>query len=237
MAAAGYRSGANAELAYTQIRRGIVEGRHPPGQRLIEQRLAAELGLSRTPVREAVRRLEAEGLVVTERNSGATVRTFTATEIADSYELRARLEALVVERAAARCTPAELAELAAANAGFAAAVPAADSERSVTMVRRLNEANSRFHGKLTEMADHPRLGQILQRIVDTSLVFQSLRHFDRSEVSRSALIHGLIQDAVAAGDGRRAAHLMEEHVLQGRDVLLTHLDQHGSVAALFEAAD
>ena len=102
------------------------------------------------------------------------------------------------------------------------------------LVRQLNEANRRFHGTLVEMADHPRLGQILQRIVDTSLVFQSLRHFNNDQIERSAIFHGLIHDAIAAAEGRRGAHLMEEHVLQGRDVLLADLEKHGSVAALFD---
>lgn len=225
--------GRNADLAYEQIRQAIIEGRYAAGQRLIEQRLAAEFGLSRTPVREAVRRLAAEGMVVTERNRGASVRAISATEIADSYELRSRLEGLVVERAAVRATPEDIERLRAANAEFSVAIPLAGGEASLEAVRRLNDANRRFHAILAETAAYPRLAEILQRTVDTSLVFQALRHFDRAESERSAIFHNLIRQAVAAGEGRRGAHLMEEHVLQGRDVLLAHLAAHGSVAALF----
>jgi DNA-binding GntR family transcriptional regulator len=227
-------SGGNADHAYDQIRQAIIEGRYAAGQRLIEQRLAAEFGLSRTPVREAVRRLEAEGMVVTERNRGATVRPITATEIADSYELRSRLEGLAVERAAVRATPEDLERLVDANREFTEAIPPRGDTESIEAVRLLNAANRRFHVIIAEVAAYPRLAEILQRTVDTSLVFQALRHFDHPEAERSAIFHGLIAEAVAAGEGRRGAHLMEEHVLLGRDVLLAHLEASGSVAALFD---
>ncbi len=93
-----------AELAYEQVRAAIVENRYPPGQRLVEQRIAEELGLSRTPVREALRMLEAEGLVVSERNRGAMVRPLSATEVVDLYGLRIRLESYAVEVATERAT-------------------------------------------------------------------------------------------------------------------------------------
>ena len=82
--------------AYEQVRAAIVENRYPPGRRLVEQRIAAELGLSRTPVREALRMLEAEGLVVSERNRGAMVRPLSSTEVEDLYGL---LKHLGIERA------------------------------------------------------------------------------------------------------------------------------------------
>src|SRR5690349_24905529 len=78
--------------AYDEVRAAIVENRYRPGQRLVEQRIAEELGLSRTPVREALRMLEAEGLVVSERNRGAMVRPLSSTEVVDLYGLRIRLE-------------------------------------------------------------------------------------------------------------------------------------------------
>ena len=84
------------------MRAAIVENRYPPGQRLVEQRIAEELGLSRTPVREALRMLEAEGLVVSERNRGAMVRPLSSTEVDDLYGLRIRLESYAVEVATER---------------------------------------------------------------------------------------------------------------------------------------
>ena len=108
----------SSELAYRKIRQAIIEGRYQPGQRLIEQRISEEFDLSRTPVRESLRRLDAEGLVIIERNRGAVVRPVAREEILDLYELRSRLEALAAERAAARATAEDLAELDEAIAEF-----------------------------------------------------------------------------------------------------------------------
>jgi len=93
---------AGAAQAYQHLRAAIVENRYPPGHRLVEQQLAAELGLSRTPVREALRKLEAEGLVVSERNRGAMVRPLSSTEVVDLYGLRIKLESYAVELATER---------------------------------------------------------------------------------------------------------------------------------------
>ncbi|MGH9018530.1 MAG: GntR family transcriptional regulator, partial [Acidimicrobiales bacterium] len=97
----------SVSLAYDRIRRSIVDGSYPPGSRLVEQALSSELDLSRTPIREALRRLEVEGLVLYRRHRGAVVRTTTADEVIDLYELRARLESYAAELAAARSTPAD----------------------------------------------------------------------------------------------------------------------------------
>ena len=133
-----------AELAYEQVRAAIVENRYPPGQRLVEQRIAEELGLSRTPVREALRMLEAEGLVVSERNRGAMVRPLSATEVVDLYGLRIRLESYAVEVATERATETELGELVAAADAFGEVRRTVDVD-TVEGVRLIHEANRRFH--------------------------------------------------------------------------------------------
>ena len=109
--------------AYRRIRRWIVEGHLRPGERLVEQRLAEDLQLSRTPVREALRMLQSEGLVAFEPNRGARVRELTRGHIADLYELRARLEAMAAELAALRATPEERTDLVAADRAFAVRSP------------------------------------------------------------------------------------------------------------------
>ena len=207
--------------AYAQIRQAIVEGRYEPGQRLVEQRIAEEFALSRTPVREALRRLEAEGLVQSEPNRGAVVRDLTTDDLADLYGLRAQLEAYAAELAAARIEAHQVAELDAAIADFDAALAAGTADLDTTRV--LAEANRRIHATILAAARHDRLGQLLERTVDVPLSFQAFRQFDRAETERSHLFHQLIRDAIVAGDASRASALMREHVLQGRDVLVAHL--------------
>lgn len=220
---------------YDRLRRDIVEGRYPPGTRLVEQRLAEALGVSRTPVREAMRRLESEGLVVVERNRGAHVRPLTAGEIGDLYEVRARLEAYGAELAARRASPSDVAELRGAAEAFADAALVARSagDRDVDVVRALDDANGRFHHLLHRASRHDRIRQLLAGAVDASLVFQALQRFEPAELDRSALFHHLIVDAVEAGEEARAGRLMMEHVLQGRDALLQQLAEVDDIGHLF----
>lgn len=219
--------------AYARVRRGIVEGRYRPGERLVEQRLAEELDLSRTPVREAFRRLQAEGLVVVEPNRGVRVRGLSVDEIGDLYELRARLEALAAELAAVRATPEELAELAEAETRFAAAVSDA-STGDVASIRAVFAANERFHRAVLVAAHHDRVAQSLARTVDDTLVFQAFRHYQPAAMARSVQFHQMIADAIRRGEADRAGRLVHEHVLQGRDQLLDVLGDSASVDPLYE---
>jgi DNA-binding GntR family transcriptional regulator len=240
-AAAGLKAASEpgAQLAYEQIRRRIVEGALAPGARLVEQRLAEDLALSRTPVREAVRLLQSEGLVVVRPNRGASVRQLAADEVADLYDLRARLEAMAAELAAERADDGDRAAIESAESDFAAAVadeaaaggsgPTGRTSRrsrrpgGLASTRRLFAANERFHGAIVAAARHPRLAHTLGRSVDAGLVFQAFRHYDAEELARSVLFHRLIAEAVTRGEGARAGRLALEHVLRGRDRLVAAL--------------
>jgi DNA-binding GntR family transcriptional regulator len=200
--------------AYAQVRAAIVDSRYPPGHRLIEQRIAEELGLSRTPVREALRMLQAEGLVVSERNRGAMVRPLSKTEVVDLYGLRIRLESYAVEVATERATETELGSLAEAADAFGAA----DGD-----VQLLHVANRRFHDGILDAARHHRLTAMLARTVDIPLVFQALRSFGPQEIERSNTFHHLIVAAMCRRDAKRAGDLMAEHIAQGRDAVLDAL--------------
>ena len=207
------------ELAYEQVRAAIVESRYPPGQRLVEQRLAEELGLSRTPVREALHLLEAEGLVVSERHRGAMVRPLSATEVVDLYGLRIRLESYAVEVATERATEAEIGGLVAAADAFGEVRRIVDVD-TLEGVRRIHAANQEFHDAIIAAARHRRLATMLARTVDIPLVFQAFRTFGVAEIERSDTFHHLIVEAMCRRDPNRAAALMAEHITQGRDAVL-----------------
>jgi DNA-binding GntR family transcriptional regulator len=219
--------------AYERIREAIVEGRYRPGTRLIEQRIAAELDLSRTPVREALRTLDAEGLVVSYANRGAVVRPIAVGDVEDLYELRARLESFAAFRAARLCTEVELETMDTAMRSYRAALAKA-SAGDVEGLRAINAANSQFHGAVLDAARHERLAVLLRRATDAPLVYQAFRHFDRAALRRSDLFHQLIRAAIAAGDAPRAERLMSEHIDQGRDVLLEQMQGVESVDVLFD---
>jgi DNA-binding GntR family transcriptional regulator len=221
-----------AGIAYERIRQAIVEGELRAGQRLIEQRIAAEFGLSRTPVREALRRLESEGLVRIELNRGAVVRAVSGQDVEDLYELRAHLESLAAERAAQRATPQQLAALNDAVEQFDAAVNRATSranathgspDRHLESLREVSRTNQLVHGLIVDAAAHERLADLLHRTVDVPLVFAAFAQFDAAGLIRSGLFHRMIVAAITAGEAPRAGALMKEHIYQGRDQLLAGL--------------
>jgi len=223
----------NAISAYHQIRQGIVEGVYRPGERIVEKRLADDLQLSRTPIREAIRMLQSEGLVSSLPNRGATVRALTAEDIGDLYEVRGRLEALAGELAARRATPEEIDRLGGAEASFAAAVRKMDMN-DIEAIRTVFRLNNEFHAIMLDAAHNDRLTQALTRTVDHPLVFQAFRHYNLPAMRRSAQFHRLIFEAVQAGEPTRAGNLVLEHVLQGRDQLLAVVGDSPSVDALFD---
>jgi DNA-binding GntR family transcriptional regulator len=218
---------AGSVLAFTSIRTWIVEGRLQPGERLIEHRIAEELGLSRTPVREAVRMLAADGLVITERNRGAVVRTLGRQDVLDLYELRARLESYACELAAARATPGDLSAIDEGIRDFDRAIQRDDLDH-LERTRLIGEANRRVHAAIIDAGRHNRLAHLLGSAVDAPLVFEALREFTRRELDRSNLFHRLIRDTIARGEPVRAGQLMHEHIMQGRDQILSDMNRNES---------
>jgi DNA-binding GntR family transcriptional regulator len=208
--------------AYASVRSWIVEGRLRPGERLIEARIAEELNLSRTPVREAVRMLAADGLVVTERNRGAVVRSLGRQDVLDLYELRARLESYASELAASRASQADIAAIDVGIRDFGKAIRRRDLGR-VERTRLIGEANRRVHAAIIVASRHSRLAHLLTSAVDAPLVFEALREFTNRELERSNLFHQLIRDTIAKGEPMRAAQLMHEHIMLGRDQILENM--------------
>ncbi|WAC93890.1 GntR family transcriptional regulator [Mycobacterium sp. Aquia_213] len=209
-----------SDLAYRLIRRAIAEGDFEPGSRLVEQRIGEMFDLSRTPVREALRALAADGLVVIERNRGAVVATMSEADIRDQYELRARLESLAAERAATRMGAEGIAALDVAIADFDAGVELVSGGSLEAGLRRITAANNAFHQRIVEGSAHRRLSMLLVHAVDIPLVYQVFRHQTRAESERSNLFHRMVRDAIAASEPERAGALMAEHIMQGRDCVL-----------------
>jgi DNA-binding GntR family transcriptional regulator len=212
-----------SEVAYNALRNAIIEGEFRPGERIIEQRVAADLRLSRTPVREAVRMLAADGLVIATRHRGAIVRPLDRADVLDLYELRARLESYAAELASSRAQEAELAEIEAGIRDFAAAMGREDLD-ALDRTRLYSQANRRVHNAIIEASGHTRLGHILASTVDTPLVFRAFREFSRAELERSNNFHKMICDRIAEHEPARAGALMYEHIMEGRDRVLASLD-------------
>jgi DNA-binding GntR family transcriptional regulator len=204
----------NASVVATAlIRDAIVEGRLEPGRRLKEDELARELGISRTPIREALLMLQAEDLVVATPNRGAVVRAHAADELEDLYELRALLEGHAAHRAAERVTPAQIAELRRSCDRFAAVAP----EDLSGLVRE----NIWFHNALLDISGSARLASMVGKVIRLPLVYNSYRWYSPEQKRISVRYHTRITDALAARDPERAERIMREHVLEARDVLVS----------------
>jgi len=205
--------------AYETIRAGILDGRWAPGAPLREEELAAALGVSRTPVREALRRLAADGYVEFPPNGRATVTSWTPDSLADLVDVRAELAALAARKAAQRLGPAELDRLRAINRAMAKLAGQPDA-RSLRELARLNLA---FHAIVFEGSGSEWLPQLLRQTVTLLLVQRAHQGFRRDDWKRSVAHYDELIDAVAARDGEWAASIIRAHFLAAKHTLLATL--------------
>jgi DNA-binding GntR family transcriptional regulator len=214
----------NASLAATElIREAILDGRLQPGQRLKEEDLAGQLGISRTPVREALLMLQVEGLIVATPNRGATVRVHTPEDLEDLYVLRALLEGHAARRAGARVTDAEVDRLRESCDRFEALEPEHE-------LRELVRENMFFHSTILDLAGSARLASMVRRVIELPLVYKSYIWYSPDQKRISSHYHRQIVNALASGDGERAELVMKEHVFEARDLLVARLRAEESSA-------
>lgn len=210
-------SGSQAVKAQLRLREMILAGELPGGARIAELALVERLGVSRTPIRSALMRLEQEGLLETLPNGGYAVRTFSERDVADAIELRGTIEGLAARLAAERgVAGVVLAEARACLAEVDAVLEqhALDDEAFTQYVR----LNQRFHNLLAEMAGSAVLARELERVVN--LPFASPSGFvvvqANSPKARDMLIvaqdqHRQVLDAIERREGSRAEAIMREH--------------------------
>jgi DNA-binding GntR family transcriptional regulator len=222
------------EIANT-IRREVSSGRYPMGLWLRQEALAADFGVSRTPIREALRKLQAEGLIVLVPRRGALVRGPTPREIREAYQVRAELEGLAAKFAAAAIADEELRSLARAERRFHALVDdvalsgrrgrGTDARR---VVERWIEANDSFHDIVQRAANNEQLRQtilFLHRAIPRGLTGMAFAANTRL-LHDNAAEHAGIHDAIANGGGRRAQQLMREHILRSGEIAASWFELH-----------
>lgn len=196
-----------SERAYAEIRGLILSGDAPPGAALTEEALADICGVSRTPVREALRRLETELYIVRSDSQRLFVADWNAEDLAEMFTLRAMLESHAAARAATRIDPAALAELADSNARLAAAVAADQPDIAGFLAQ-----NRRFHDIVIAAAASPRLAAMLAALVEQPVVRRTAARYGRAELARSAHEHGELIQAFAARDADWARAVMTGHI-------------------------
>jgi DNA-binding GntR family transcriptional regulator len=210
------------EEAYLAIRRSILEGTLRPGQRIVEQQLAEALSVSRTPVREALVKLERENLVA-RMGRGMAVRTYSSDEVRDIYELRAHLESYAARIACEPITDAELAALERVQEDLE--IDRSDLPEGEA-IRSLAQTNQRFHAVVVRSARNAPLERCFTQVVQLPLLYKAYLWYDDGEKRASSQDHRELLAMLRAGDGDAAEPHWRQHLLRGRDVLLEHLAAH-----------
>jgi DNA-binding GntR family transcriptional regulator len=205
-----------SERAVDALRELILRGDFAAGVRLGEVELAERLGVSRTPVREALTRLAAEGLVEITPNRGAKVTSWTVGELEAVFELRAALEPRLTGLAVPRATPAD-ADALDELADRMIAVGAPGPNRDLDALVPLNRA---FHGRLVALADHPAVASALAGAVHAPIVLRNFHTYDDASLRRSLAHHAEIVAALRAGDPAWAAAVMTAHIHNARAVMV-----------------
>jgi DNA-binding GntR family transcriptional regulator len=208
------------DRVYARLRQGILDGTYAPGARLGEADLAVALGVSRTPVREALRRLGSEGLLSTLPNKGARVRTWTTSELSDISDLRALLEGHAARQAATRVTGADI----AAMADLVTRMEAAAADGTAADIDLITELNREFHGAVIEASGNALLPGLMHSLLHVPVISRTYRHYSPARMQQSMRQHRDLVDALRAGDPAWAEAVMRVHVLSARPAQLEIAD-------------
>jgi DNA-binding GntR family transcriptional regulator len=196
-------SGTTAEAVYRTLRHGIVHGDLAPGERLRSDALANELRVSRTPVREALRKLEAEGLVA-HSGSRLVVRAFSEKDLTELFYVREALEGMAARLAAENATPSEILEIGELLEDMEAVRRRGD----IDVLRRLT---GEFHQLVCRASHNDRLLQSLQSLLDHVRQIQTSTLYSEGRPAEALKEHRGLLQAIEAGDGDRAENLARAH--------------------------
>lgn len=206
------------EVIYETLREAIRSGVLEAGERLMEIQIAEELGVSRTPVREATRRLEAEGLVVMIPRRGTYVADMSLRDVSDVFEIREALEALAVGLAAKRITEDEMEELERMMVEFDEVVTRGD-------VDRLVELDIRFHAKIYEASRNVRLVSILSNLREQMTSFRMTSMSVPGRMKKTMEEHRAIVEALGERDAKEAAKVIRFHLSEAEGILLKEAER------------
>ncbi|ABG03186.1 transcriptional regulator, GntR family [Rubrobacter xylanophilus DSM 9941] len=199
------RAGSLSDVAYEKLYGDITGGRLQPNERLIELDIARELGVSRAAVRNALIRLEQEGLVKREPNRGARVRLVSEEEAVEILEARMALECVAVRHAALNRTQEDIAGLREILSQMESRLEAGD-------LLGASDLNGQFHRRLVEISNHATISKLLKMLNSQLIRFQYRTILTPGRPASSLAEHRAIFEAVEAGDPERAEQAMRRHL-------------------------
>lgn len=193
------------DVVFQTLRAAILKGELEPGERLMEIHLANKLGVSRTPIREAIRMLEQEGLAVTVPRKGAHVAKMTEKDLQDVLEIRDVLDELAVINACERMTDENYAKLESAMQDFKKAISSGDA-------RDIVEADEAFHNVIYSSANNPKLEQIVMNLKEQMYRFRYEYVKDRADYDTLVDEHSKIAEGLKKRDKTYVKEVMHVHL-------------------------
>jgi DNA-binding GntR family transcriptional regulator len=202
--------------AYQEVRRIILEGQISPGEKLNEGELAKALGISRTPIREAVNRLEKEGLVEIFPQRGAFVIQFTEKDVYELFLIRENLEGLAARLATEKITPSSLAKLEACVDGFNEPFQEKD-------IQRYSREDLKFHQIIVLLSEGRRLVKLVSLLLDHIRMFRLTTRGVPDRMKASLVEHRRIIEAMRRKNPEEAEKSMRQHLQRVRDGVMENI--------------
>ncbi len=216
-----------SDRAYGRIKDMILQGDLPPGAQIREEQLAETCGVSRTPVRDALRRLESQAFIRRSESQRSFVAEWSLDDIADAFELRAILEGRAARRAAERIDDVALRLLRDCNRMIFEAVKQTPAD-----IQGFLEANREFHEIILDRAASRRLSSLLSALIEQPVVWRTAHHYGRDALLRSHAEHEELLAAFARRDGAWAEAVMSAHI---RRAFHAYADAHHGLTAIDSA--
>lgn len=211
------------KVVYNTLREAILQQVLKPGERLMEQELAEEMGVSRTPVREALRKLEQEGYIVLVPRKGAYVAGLSIKDFCNVFEMRGALEALAAGLAAARATPEEIEEMERNLVLEAAHYESSDLVKTI-------DVDTRFHELIYQAAKNKRLQNMLKELRDQVQRIRTKSLTAPGRLKFALAEHRKIVEAIAAHNVEAAKQAAREHIESAENALLEVLSLESPVS-------
>ena len=208
------------DLVLEALREAIMNGSLQPRERLMEIQLAEELGVSRTPIREALRKLELEGFIVMVPRKGAFVADISFKDITEVFEIRAALESLAAGLAAERITDEEIEALERNLVAKAEAIAAND-------LQKLVEVDTNFHETIYQASRNQRLRSIISNLREQIQRFRTQSLSFPGRMKYSLAEHRAIVEAIEARDTHLARQLAQEHIENAENSILESIKKDG----------
>lgn len=207
------------DVVFKTLRQGILTGELKPGERLLEMHLAQRLGVSRTPIREAMRKLELEGLVVMVPRRGAEVANISSKTLKDVLEVRDALDSLAVELACERITQEGLEELRQACDAFARTTR--EKELDATKIAKADVA---LHDVIVRATGNERLQQMISNLSEQMYRYRFEYIKDASFHARLIEEHERLYEYIRLGDKQKAVEEVTKHIHNQLTSIMEHLD-------------